>query len=111
MVSHRVWTVEAIRALGASTDVGTAASVLGISRSQAYRLVAAGTFPTPVIRAGSRVVVPVAGLLRLLLIDDPDPDTGRLDPLGDRRVDATTTQPADSPPRRCRPHAAQGEHR
>src|SRR6266540_3515766 len=60
------WTVEQIRALGAATNLATAAAILGIGRSQAYRLVAAGQFPAPVIRAGTRVVVPVAGLLRLL---------------------------------------------
>jgi len=61
-----------------------------------------------VIRVGTRVIVPVAGLLRLLLIDDPDTDTRRLDPSGDRSVDATTTHPADSPHRRHRTH--KGEH-
>jgi excisionase family DNA binding protein len=43
-----------------------AAKILGISRSKAYRLVAAGTFPVPVIRVGGSVVVPVKPLQRLL---------------------------------------------
>ncbi len=108
------WTTEQIRALGAATNLATAAAILGIGRSQAYRLVAAGQFPTPVIRAGTRVIVPVAGLLRLLLVDDTAPITdgpGRLDPGGDRSVDATTTRPADSPHRGRRTEHPQGDHR
>ncbi|MEV0611077.1 hypothetical protein AB0I61_32470 [Polymorphospora rubra] len=93
--SGGVWTAERIRALGAATDLPTAAAVLGISRSQAYGLVANDTFPTPVIRAGSRIIVPVAGLLRLLLLDNPDPDGERLDPVAEASVDATDTPPAD----------------
>ncbi|WP_432904012.1 hypothetical protein ACQP1S_06245 [Micromonospora matsumotoense] len=93
------WTAERIRALGAATTLPTAAAVLGISRSQAYRLAATDTFPTPLIRAGTRIIVPVAGLLRLLLLDQPttpDPQGGGgLDPGGVSSVDATTPPPAD----------------
>src|SRR5438067_13574641 len=99
MGERPVWTAEQIRALGAATDLATAASVLGISRSQGYRLAAADRFPAPVVRVGTRVIVPVAGLLRLLLlVDDPDltpVPAARLDPCADRSVDATTN-PADS---------------
>src|SRR5947199_9359240 len=100
MGERPVWTAEQIRALGAATDLTTAASVLGISRSQGYRLAAADRFPAPVVRVGTRVVVPVAGLLRLLLVDDPDPTTvaaARLDPFADRSVDATTNPPNSTP--------------
>jgi hypothetical protein len=69
-VVEEVWTVERIRALGVTTTLATTASVLGISRSQAYRLAATGQFPIPLIRAGSRIIVPVAALLYLL---QPDP--------------------------------------
>lgn len=58
------WTIERIRALGVTTTLATTASVLGISRSQAYRLAATNQFPIPLIRAGSRIIVPVAALLR-----------------------------------------------
>lgn len=107
------WTAEQIRALGAATNLATAAAILGIGRSQAYRLVAAGQFPAPVIRIGTRVIVPVAGLLRLLLVDDTDPTAAgaRLDPGGDPSVDATTTRPADSAHRGRRTDHPQGEHR
>ncbi|MBE1487508.1 hypothetical protein [Plantactinospora soyae] len=102
------WTAERIRALGAATTLPTAAAVLGISRSQAYRLAATDTFPTPVIRAGTRIIVPVAGLLRLLLLDSatPTPDDGRrLDPVAVLSVDATTPSPADYNRHRWRHHA------
>lgn len=101
------WTAERIRALGAATTLPTAAAVLGISRSQAYRLAATDTFPTPLIRAGTRIIVPVTGLLRLLLLDQPapDPDGGRrLDPVGVSSVDATTAPPADYTRHRWRHH-------
>ena len=103
-----VWTIDQVRALGATTTLTTAASILGISRSQAYRLAATGTFPTPIIRAGRRAIVPVAGLLRLLLADTPDPapapDGRRLDPRAESSVDATTTPPADYTRHRWRRH-------
>jgi hypothetical protein len=93
-----VWTVDRVRALGVTTTLGTAASVLGISRSQAYRLAAINAFPTPVIRVGTRIVVPVLGLLNLVLVDphpDLEPGDRRLDPDPESSVDATTRPPAD----------------
>ncbi|GAB3138437.1 hypothetical protein GCM10027290_05780 [Micromonospora sonneratiae] len=103
-----VWTAEQIRALGAATTLPTAAAVLGISRSQAYRLAATDAFPAPLIRAGTRIIVPVAGLLRLLLLDEPttqDPGSGRrLDPGPVSSVDATTPPPADYTHHRWRHH-------
>jgi hypothetical protein len=109
MANQPVWTVERVRALGATTTLPTAAAVLGIGRTLAYELVATGQFPTPVIRAGTRVIVPVAPLLKLLHTDDvPNDDVsgrrsgGRLEHLGPSRVDATATDPADSPRRRWR---------
>ncbi|GIJ36324.1 hypothetical protein [Micromonospora sediminimaris] len=102
------WTAERIRALGAATTLPTAAAVLGISRSQAYRLAATDTFPAPLIRAGTRIIVPVAGLLRLLLLDNPAPpldDSRGLDSGPVASVDATTPPPADYHRRRWRHHA------
>ncbi|MEU7961348.1 helix-turn-helix transcriptional regulator [Micromonospora humida] len=101
------WTVERIRALGVATTLPTAAAVLGISRSQAYRLAATDTFPTPLIRAGTRIIVPVTGLLRLLLLDHPTPnphDGRRLDPVTVSSVDATIPPPADYTHHRWRHH-------
>ncbi|MEW2474693.1 hypothetical protein AB0875_12975 [Micromonospora gifhornensis] len=102
------WTVERIHALGAATTLPTAAAVLGISRSQAYRLAATDTFPAPLIRAGTRIIVPVAGLLRLLLLDNNTPTPGdgrRLDSAPVASVDATTPPPADYHRHRWRHHA------
>jgi hypothetical protein len=102
------WSAERIRALGVATTLPTATAVLGISRSQAYRLAATDTFPTPLIRAGTRIIVPVAGLLRLLLLDEPtapDPGGGRgLDSGVVSSVDATTPPPADYRRHRWRRH-------
>jgi hypothetical protein len=101
----RVWSVDQVRALGATTTLATAASVLGISKSLAYRLAAINTFPTPVIRLGTRIRVPVDALVRLLVAnDDPEPaaaDGGPLDAGGEVSVDATTSRPADSTPYPC----------
>jgi hypothetical protein len=62
----RVWTVQEIRALGATTDVVTAGQILGLSRNSAYTLARQGRFPVPVIKAGAQYRVPVAGLLAAL---------------------------------------------
>jgi len=104
--ARQVWTVDRLRALGVTTTLTTAASILGISRSQAYRLAATDTFPVPLIRAGTRIIVPTAGLLRLLLPDDNTPPAlgrQRLDPRRESSVDATTTPPADCTHQRWRP--------
>lgn len=60
------WTVDQVRAVGATTDVPTAGAVLGIGRTTAYQLVQAGQFPVPVLRLGRRIVVPVPYLLAVL---------------------------------------------
>lgn len=49
-----------------TTDLATAAAVLGIGRSTAYALAAAGDFPCKVIRVGTRYRVVAADLRRLL---------------------------------------------
>ncbi len=70
---HR-WTPETVRALGVTTDLATAASVLGIGRSKAYELVHNDQFPVPLIKTGTRYVVPTAPLLAILGADE-SPDT------------------------------------
>ncbi|SCF45275.1 hypothetical protein GA0070215_13332 [Micromonospora marina] len=64
--SRDVWTMEAVRALGTTTDVETAGSVLGIGRTKAYALAKAGQFPVRVLRVGRRYLVPVPAILKLL---------------------------------------------
>lgn len=61
-----VWTHEAVRALGMTTDIETAASILGIGRTKAYELAKSGNFPVKVLRIGHRYVVPVPAILQLL---------------------------------------------
>lgn len=40
-----VWTADQVRALGLTTDLATAADILGISRSAAYKLARRNSFP------------------------------------------------------------------
>jgi hypothetical protein len=60
---RRIWTIEAVRALGTVTDVPTAGQILGIGRTKAYELVRTQSFPVPVLKIGRCYVVPVRGLL------------------------------------------------
>ena len=71
--ARRAWGEQDIRGLGASTDLVTAASILGIGRTTAHTLARAGRFPVPVIRVGRRYRVPVAPILRLLALDPAEP--------------------------------------
>ena len=71
--SPATWTEQRIRALGAVTDLQTAASILGLGRNSAYELVHKGLFPVPVIRAGGRYRVPVAPILAILHLAVPPP--------------------------------------
>ena len=61
-----VWTPEAIRQLGMTTDVATAGAILGIGRSKAYELAKSGEFPVSILRIGRRYLVPTSAILALL---------------------------------------------
>ena len=75
-VGASVWTAQRIRALGTVTTVPTAAAIFGLSRSVAYDLIKAGTFPVPVLRFGSRYRIPVAAILTALRMPtEPGPPT------------------------------------
>lgn len=63
---RRAWTAEQVRQLGMTTDLETAADVIGIGRTLAYELARTGDFPVRLLRLGRRVVVPTADLLRFL---------------------------------------------
>ncbi|MFY1659308.1 DNA-binding protein [Micromonospora sp. WMMD1274] len=69
------WTTERILALGATTDLATAAAILGISRSAAYKLAARDAFPVPLFRAGAHYRVPTAPILRKLHLESPPVST------------------------------------
>jgi hypothetical protein len=66
---HRIWTPDAVRGLGLTTDVETAGEILGIGRSKVYELAKDGQFPVKLLRIGRRYIVPVAALLRLLDVE------------------------------------------
>ena len=54
-----------LTALPPLVDVPTAAAVLGIGRTLAYKLVKTGQWPTDVLRMGKLIRIPSAALLRL----------------------------------------------
>jgi len=62
----RAWTMESVQALGLTTTVDTAASILRSRRTKAYGLAKSGDFPVKLVRVGRRYLVPVPGLLDLL---------------------------------------------
>lgn len=64
----RPWTAQEVRALGVTTDLRTAAEILGLRPMSGYAIHARGAFPVPVIRAGGRLRVPVAAILDLLCV-------------------------------------------
>ena len=63
--SH-IWDTEAVQRLGMTTDLETAAAVLGISRTLAFELAKRGKFPVRLLRLGRRVLIPVPDLLKYL---------------------------------------------
>ncbi|MGC4766038.1 DNA-binding protein [Micromonospora sp. DT46] len=64
-----VWTIEAVRELGVTTDVETAGAILGIGRTKAYELAKTNKFPVRLLRVGRRYLVPVPAILKLLAIE------------------------------------------
>lgn len=52
-----------------AVNITVATTALGVSVATGSRLIAAGTFPVPVIRMGSRVVIPTPPLRKLLGIE------------------------------------------
>ena len=68
-----VWCLDRIRALGAVTDLRTAADILGLSANTAYALAQRDAFPVPVIRAGGQYRVSVQAILAVLDTPPPNP--------------------------------------
>ncbi|WP_101409302.1 helix-turn-helix domain-containing protein [Micromonospora sp. NBC_01740] len=66
---NQVWTIEAVRELGVTTDVETAGAILGIGRTKAYELAKTNKFPVRLLRVGRRYLVPVPAILKLLAIE------------------------------------------
>ena len=69
-MSARTILADAAR-LPASLSLIEAAALLGIGRTHAYNLEAAGEFPVPVLRLGRVIRVPTAPLLDLLGLPAP----------------------------------------
>lgn len=67
----RSWTADEVRALGLTTDLPTAGSILGISEGQARQLERRGEFVVPILRLGKLKRVSVPALLRFLEADVP----------------------------------------
>lgn len=65
-----------LRKLSAVVDVTTAAAALGISRSTAYEMIAAGEFPAAVINALRGLLVITSTLINVL--DPPAAGQGRV---------------------------------
>lgn len=63
------WSRGQLRDLGVTTDLMTAARLLGIGRTKAYQLARDGTFPVPVVRIGRTYHLAVAPLIELLGLD------------------------------------------
>lgn len=69
MSTRSGWTADRLRELGPTTDLTTAADILGISRSAAYKLARRGAFPIPLLRVGAIYRVPTAPLLTAIHLD------------------------------------------
>jgi predicted DNA-binding transcriptional regulator AlpA len=59
-------TLDQVRQWPATVGIPPASAALGISRSHGYELAARDEFPARLIRAGGRVVVITADLIKLL---------------------------------------------
>ncbi|TMR23803.1 DNA-binding protein [Actinomadura geliboluensis] len=59
-----------MRTLPAVIDLVTAGRALGVGRTKSYELARTGHFPCPVLRVGRSYLVPTAGLLTLLGLND-----------------------------------------
>ena len=69
MSTGRAWTESEIIALGVRCSVADAASILGIGKHKAYRMIAEGTFPVPWYEVGDRKWVQTRPIRELLGIE------------------------------------------
>ena len=68
-MTRKIWTIDEIKALGATVSFETTADFLGIGKSLAYELARTNDFPVRRIKLGRRVVISVPDLLRFLGAD------------------------------------------
>jgi excisionase family DNA binding protein len=72
-LNNAIWSRERIAALGPTTDVPTAASVLGIGSWTVYDLIRRNAWDsTRVLRLGRRIRIPTQDLVRLLYGTEDD---------------------------------------
>ncbi len=91
--NNRVWTEQRIRALGAVTDLPTAAGILRLGRALAYELAKNRRFPVPVLRVGNRYRVPVAPILTTLRLTGGDDLTMTAQPSVDQQAEIRSVDP------------------
>jgi hypothetical protein len=65
------WTLDDVYELGLTTDLETAASILGIGRTKAYQMAGEDDFPVRIIKSGKAYRVPVPALLGVLGVTMP----------------------------------------
>jgi hypothetical protein len=94
------WTDDEVRGLGVRTNVETAASILGMGRNQAYAALERGDFPVPTFKIAqangrTKIVVPMAGLRRLLGIDESNhsPESVKEEPSSSSLTEFETPSP------------------
>lgn len=80
--------------LPASLSLIEAAALLGIGRTHAYNLEAAGQFPVPVLHLGRVIRVPTAPLLRLLGLATPIPIPDSSPPAPTQHVAGAPEEPS-----------------
>ena len=68
--AEQAWTLDRVQALGMTTDLETAAAILGIGRTLAYELVKNNQFPVRVLRLGRRTRISVPELIAYLAGED-----------------------------------------
>jgi hypothetical protein len=81
--TERTMAFDDLKDLSPVLDVPTAARLVGIGRTTAYRSVHDGTWPTAVLRIRGRFAIPTAPLLALLGIDTGAKDEAALAGDGD----------------------------
>lgn len=94
---QRLWTPDAVKALGVRTSVPIAGEIIpGLCKDESYRMVARGEFPVPVIKVGrNKLVVPVAPILQLLGIAPQDANMAGPAPPA-RLPDGSSAEEADA---------------
>lgn len=77
------WTRQRIEALGAVTDVPTAAKILDVNANTVYAAIAGGAWTTTrILRIGRKIRIPTSDLVRALYLPEVDvPPQGKCGPL------------------------------